>query len=413
MKPSLNAVPLHVFDDQRGRFGPLTDRRPVFSLLAGIISQRVRIETALAQMAAALHLDPLLAATRHETDARLNPSAAFGGPVTFHIRALDDQWSPVEVRDPTAALLVSGRWIGDGPTVARVRELAPGHALVDPSGDLVAAHLTATDAQRVIDSGFTDLPDAADVQTLDEPALLSRPWHLLDQLPRLVTADLAHHAGVHAEAIVHPSAVLDETQGPIGIAAGAIIGPLAVLEGPCWIGPGSKVNAHAHIRPHTVISDHCKIGGEVSASIVYPQSNKSHYGYLGDSIVGSWCNLGAGTTISNLKNTYGIVRTQLAADGGPEDTGRQFQGPIVGDFVRTAIGTRLVTGSCIGTACCIAQSAMTPKFVPPLTFLTDAGRQPYAFDSFLRHANTAMERRGHRLTDAEVAVLRRLVQQTA
>jgi hypothetical protein len=380
-----SAPPLHLFDDQRGQFGPLTHRRPAFDLRAGAITQRCRIERALDQPAAGLHLDPLLARCQPGSSAACNPA----------------------VEELSAVLLVSGRWIGTGEMVASIRSLARGEAIVQGE-DLVAAHLEGRAAQRLIDSGFAELPDGVKPQPTDE-ALLSRPWHLLDALPRLLQEDLEGPCGgVDPEARVHRSAVLEDSNGPIGIAAGAVIGPLSVLEGPCWIGPGSRVHAHAHVRPHTVISNNCKAGGEISASILYPNSNKSHYGYLGDSIVGSWCNLGAGTTVSNLKNTYGEVRVQLEAQGPAEGTGRTFHGPVLGDFVRTAIGSRLMTGSCVATGCCIAVSGFAPKYVPPLTFLTDAGACRYEFDAFLAHTGAAMRRRDQALSEAEIAVLRRL-----
>src|SRR5690606_29763654 len=106
----------------------------------------------------------------------------------------------------------------------------------------------------------------------------------------------------------------------------------------------------------------CRIGGEVSHSIFQSFSNKTHGGYLGHALVGEWVNLGAATNASNLKNTYGSVRMQLAARGPREDTGLLQLGPILGDYVRTAIGTRIPTGAVIGTGCMISLSGFAPTF---------------------------------------------------
>src|SRR5688500_19083961 len=105
-----------------------------------------------------------------------------------------------------------------------------------------------------------------------------------------------------------------------------------------------------------------KVGGEVSNSIVLGYSNKAHDGYLGDSYVGKWINLGAGTTTSNLNNTYGEITVTTRT--GPERTGRRFLGSLIGDHARTAIGTRLMAGSYIGFSSLLATSAIAPRYLP-------------------------------------------------
>jgi hypothetical protein len=167
---------------------------------------------------------------------------------------------------------------------------------------------------------------------------------------------------------------------------------------------------HTVLRSTTVVGPMCKVGGEVKASILTGYTNKAHLGYLGNAILGAWCNLGADTNVSNLKNTYGPVRMQLDAQHEAEDTGRTFQGPILGDFVRTAIGTRLVTGSCIGTGCSIVMSSMAPKFAEPMGFYTDKGRQPYDLDAFFATADAMMKRRQKQLNQADRALIRSLLQ---
>ncbi len=106
---------------------------------------------------------------------------------------------------------------------------------------------------------------------------------------------------------IGPGAVLDASKGPVMIDKGASIGANAVLWGPCYIGPYAQIMPLALIRPGASVGMMCKIGGEMSNSIMFGYSNKAHEGYLGDSYVGKWVNLGAGTTTSNLKNTYGEI----------------------------------------------------------------------------------------------------------
>jgi acetyltransferase-like isoleucine patch superfamily enzyme len=183
---------------------------------------------------------------------------------------------------------------------------------------------------------------------------------------------------------------------------------MAVVEGPCWVGPGAVVQPHAHLRPHTVVGRGCKVGGEVSASILDDFSNKAHYGYLGDSIVGRWCNLGAGTTTSNLKNTHGPIRLADRDDACRTDTGRIKLGTVMGDFVLTGIGTRLSSGTWIGPAVSLATSSLAPKRIEPFSFITDAGDEPYAFDAWRRTAAAMTDRRGQTLPDAYLERMRAL-----
>jgi len=110
----------------------------------------------------------------------------------------------------------------------------------------------------------------------------------------------------------------------------------------------SVVNEHALIKPGVSVGPMCKIGGEVEASVIDGFSNKQHLGYLGHSYLGRWVNLGAGTSNSNLKNTYGTVRMDLADRR--VDTGLQFMGCVVGDFTKSAINTAIFTGKLVG--CC-------------------------------------------------------------
>ncbi len=137
---------------------------------------------------------------------------------------------------------------------------------------------------------------------------------------------------------------------------GATVAPFACLSGPVRIGENSRVNEHASIRPGVAIGSTCKVGGEVEASILEDYANKQHYGFLGHSYLGSWVNLGAGTSNSNLKNTYGTVRVEI--DGQRIDSQRQLLGCVVGDFTKTAVNTSIYTGKQIG-ACSMVYGIVT------------------------------------------------------
>jgi UDP-N-acetylglucosamine diphosphorylase/glucosamine-1-phosphate N-acetyltransferase len=170
--------------------------------------------------------------------------------------------------------------------------------------------------------------------------------------------------------------------------------PFATLVGPCCILEGSIVAERAVIKANTSIGPGCRVGGEVGGTIFQAFSNKAHDGHLGDSIVGEWVNLGAGTDNSNLLNTYGEVTVRLEAALPRERTGRMFCGSFLADHAKLAIGTRLMTGTSIGTGAMVAASAAPDTTVDRFAWVTDDGSRRYRLAKFLEVARTVMARRG-------------------
>lgn len=391
---------LLIFDDGRGQWGPMTDLRPVFDLRTGASTTRQRIECVIGQQATALAVPKPLRnlMTQEEPEILVNGSLAASEP----------------------CLMVNGRWIGT-KAVDLVSQLPLDHVLIQDDGQLVAMHGCGADVEswlRNPDDLSRCNPNR--IQRHASQILIDRPWHVLDHLDTTLRTDLEactlplldcldrdavcfgdHRVAVATNATLQPKIVFNTQQGPIVIESDALIGAMAILEGPCYIGRGSQVACHAHIRPHTVIGPVCKVAGEISHSVIQGYSNKGHHGYLGHALVGQWVNLGAATNVSNLKNTYGTVRMQLDAAGETNDTGRMYLGPLIGDYVRTAIGTRLITGSCIGTGTMIAQSRYGSQFVDRFQFLTDSGAQQYDIDRFLDTAQKMMGRRDQSLLTAQ------------
>jgi UDP-N-acetylglucosamine diphosphorylase/glucosamine-1-phosphate N-acetyltransferase len=149
-------------------------------------------------------------------------------------------------------------------------------------------------------------------------------------------------------ASVHPSCAAVSDKGPIVLAEGAQVLPLSYLEGPVLIGAQSRVIDHASVKDCVHLGRRCKLGGEVELSVMEDFSNKQHYGFLGHSWVGSWVNLGAGTTTSDLKNNYGEIKVEYG--GARVGSGLIFAGPSVGDYSKAAIGTHILTGKCVGVS---------------------------------------------------------------
>jgi UDP-N-acetylglucosamine diphosphorylase / glucose-1-phosphate thymidylyltransferase / UDP-N-acetylgalactosamine diphosphorylase / glucosamine-1-phosphate N-acetyltransferase / galactosamine-1-phosphate N-acetyltransferase len=149
-------------------------------------------------------------------------------------------------------------------------------------------------------------------------------------------------------AVLGPYCVTDTAKGPVILDAGAAVGAYSLLRGPAYLGPKSKVLEHSAIKDAVSLGHTTKIGGEIEASIVEPYTNKQHHGFLGHSYLGSWINLGAGTSNSDLKNTYGKVKMEYR--GEQVSTGMQFVGCFMGDYAKSAINTGIFTGKTIG--CC-------------------------------------------------------------
>ncbi len=388
----MNTPALTIYDDGRGRFGPMAKLRAAFEFRTGVSLSFERIEKVLNRSAGIVFVPDMISgvvAERHP-GVRVNPNTLGKGACVF----------------------VNGRWAGIGFT-DEVRGLSPGQAVVQGDGQVVAACLDHGQAQAFVRSGFVILPDKTSTIRLTQRALIERPWHVLDELPINLLVDLSssdtpmyraedhpgvttfgeHPIRIGSAAQVMPSVVIDAAYGPVVIEAGAVVNPLTVLQGPCSVGRDSVLVSHTSIRRYTVVGPCCKVGGEIAGSILHSYTNKAHAGYLGDSLVGSWVNLGADTNVSNLKNTYNPVRVRLDEDAPEEDTGRTFQGAIIGDYVRTAIGTRLSTGTVVHPGCMLAVTGWAPKLATALGFYTDAGRQDYDPDKLIATLQAVMDRR--------------------
>jgi glucose-1-phosphate thymidylyltransferase len=264
------------------------------------------------------------------------------------------------------ALLVNARLV---PTTAVRQQLhdiiATGRPGIIPSGDSIAAAVLGPQQATQLDlldaSAVTNLIGRLELPTLAADLLLFEYAHEivkyhLERFPedlrmRIADGDYAQHAdGVFLApgARIAGSVEIDVRDGPIVLESEASVGPFCCLRGPMHLGRGATVKSHANIKSHVAAGHTTRIGGEVSCTIVEPYSNKSHHGYLGHSYVGSWVNLGAGTTNSNLKNTYGDIAVDY--NGTRIPTGMQFLGCIIGDYVKTAINTSIFTGKTIGFA---------------------------------------------------------------
>jgi UDP-N-acetylglucosamine diphosphorylase/glucosamine-1-phosphate N-acetyltransferase len=208
---------------------------------------------------------------------------------------------------------------------------------------------------------------------------------------------------VQGSAEVEDYVSFDTRPGPIIVSEGVSIESFSRLSGPCYIGPRTKITTGL-IRGGTSIFEGCKVGGEVENSILMPHTNKAHLGYVGDSYVGEWVNVGAGSTFSNLKNTYGNVRSSAA--GSRVDTGLLKLGPAVGDMAKVSIGALVFTGKTVGAGSQV--TGLAAADVPPFTYFDGARGTMVELHlvSVLETQRRMKERRGMNLSRAEEELVR-------
>ena len=202
---------------------------------------------------------------------------------------------------------------------------------------------------------------------------------------------------------------LNATEGPIFIGKEAVVMEGASIRGPFVLGKKAVVKMNASIYGSTTIGPFCLAGGEIKHSILMGYSNKGHEGYLGDSIIGFWCNLGAGTCNSNIKNTAGTIQMWNESKQ-VWDTIGQKMGMLVGDYSRFAIQSSVNTGSYIGVSANIFGNGLLPKNIPNFTWGILPG---YQFEKVIEDIQNWKKLKGSNITEEEQQILKHLHELTA
>ncbi|WP_109832408.1 putative sugar nucleotidyl transferase [Reichenbachiella versicolor] len=196
------------------------------------------------------------------------------------------------------------------------------------------------------------------------------------------------------------ASIINAEKGPVYIDENAVIEEGCIIKGPFYLGKKSKVNAGAVIREACSFGPSCKVGGEVSNTVIFSNSNKGHDGYLGNAVLGEFCNLGAGTNSSNLKNNYDHVKMYDYIDEQFIDSGLQFCGLLMGDHSKSAIGTTFNTGTTVETHCNVFGAGFPRTFIPSFSWGGADHMVTYTFDRAMKTAEKAMARRNVELTDS-------------
>lgn len=324
---------------------------------------------------------------------------------------------------------VNGALLPTKELVEEIMSLKLGEALY--SGDTLLA----------INGDNLDLNTAADVKNAttskrrgcaSDCTLIRYPWDIftLNGLEirndfKLITAGKVSHPVYDRHTIVYNeedifiekgvkirAAILNAENGPIYIGKNAQIHEGAVIKGPFALGEESHVNVGAKMRGDVSIGPYCKVGGEVAASVIFGYTNKGHEGYLGNSVLGEWCNIGADTNTSNLKNNYAEVKVWNYTKNGFINTGQQFCGLIMGDHSKCGINTMFNTGTVVGVSANIFGAGFPRQFIPSFSWGGAAGFETFQLRKAFEVAEKVMERRNKSLDSIEKDILDHVFEET-
>ncbi len=302
-------------------------------------------------------------------------------------------------------LFICGAVIPDDEIVAAVSGLEMGHGLRDESGavawrsgqwssDLMPQEIHWHDLAAQV----TRLNNSYDIFSLNA-AQIQADFELLTSQQK--SAPLPSHVRCldSSKVFVAQGASLEHctlntSDGPIYIGEGAQILDGALLRGPLFIGDHAVIKMGAKIYGGTSIGPYCKAGGEINNSVMMGYSNKGHDGFLGNSVLGYWCNLGADTNTSNLKNNYDEVRLWDYASERFAHTGLQFCGLIMGDHSKCAINTAFNTGTVVGVSANVFGAGFPKNFIPSFSWGGAGSMTTYSLSKAVETAKRVMQRRG-------------------
>lgn len=209
------------------------------------------------------------------------------------------------------------------------------------------------------------------------------------------------------------AAILNSGTGPIYIGKNAEIMEGSVVRGGLALCEGATLKLSTKIYGPTTVGPFSKVGGEVNNSVIFGYSNKGHDGFLGNSVLGEWCNLGADTNVSNLKNNYASVKVWNYSEQRFTDSGKQFCGMMMGDHSKSGINTMFNTATVVGVCANVYGGGFPRSFIPSYAWGGAEKWMVYRFEKAMEVAEKVMERRGVKLNQTERAILKQVFDDSA
>lgn len=383
-----------LFDDQsRYSLLPFTHTRPVADIRCGIYTMRERWEACLGAITSTL-TEPYL-------------------QEVFQLKMNDDN------------IFINGSLFADASLLKDIQQLKTGEKLV--SGNTLIAFRS---------NRYSDLDNPADGCTAKAYSAttkrLNNVWDIFSLNDWAIREDyklltkgrksqpipegvIVTGSDIFIEegGIINAGAIINTKEGPVYVGKDAEILEGAMVRGPLAMCEHSVIKMGAKVYGATTLGPGCKVGGELSNVVMFAHSNKGHDGYLGNAVIGEWCNLGADTNCSNLKNNYDEIKIWDEHQNKSIKTGLTFCGLIMGDHSKSGINTMFNTGTIVSVSCNVYGANFPEKFIPAFCWGGSEGMSTYRLDRAMETANRMMARRKRELSEAEVKMYQHIFEKTS
>lgn len=387
-----------LFDtDIRYQLLPFTHTRPIADIRCGILTLRERWEKLLASSTSTLTEDYL---------QKVFPVHSTG----------EDTY-------------INGSIVATEELATAIKKLNKGEQLVQE--DKVLAY-KPNSATPTFGSISTEQVDVTNISFEGELLSLNRIWDIFSlngaiikhdfdlltggktsqPIPEGITATGKENIFIEEGAVVNAGCILNGNSGPIYIGKNAELLEGVMMRGPVAICDNAVVKMGAKIYGDTTIGTGCKVGGENSNVVYFANSNKGHDGYLGNAVIGEWCNLGADTNCSNLKNNYDSIKIWDEHNNKSIQTGLTFCGLLMADHSKCGINTMFNTGTVVGVSANIYGGGFPEKFIPSFAWGGSDGMTTYKLERALDTANRMMGRRHQQLSEDEIKMYQHIFEQT-
>ena len=334
---------------------------------------------------------------------------------------LEDKYPMVELNKN---ILINASFLPTKNLVKQVKKLSKNQAIFQ--GEQVVAFFTS-DTQENVDfdsyeqlefqEDLIQIKHTSDIFSLNDKAIQA-DFDLLTEgrtsqpIPDGVHTIQKQNIFIEQGATVSYSS-LNASKGPIYIGKDSEIMEGCLVRGPFALGKNSILKMGTKAYGATTLGPHCKVGGEINNSVLFGYSSKGHEGFLGNSVLGEWCNIGADSNSSNLKNNYAEVKLWNYENERFTNTGLQFCGLIMGDHSKCGINTMFNTGTVVGVSANIFGSGFPRNFIPSFSWGGAAGFTTYQMKKVIEVAKVVMKRRDLELSETDISILQHVFDKTS
>ncbi|MBG25793.1 MULTISPECIES: GlmU family protein [Croceibacter] len=333
---------------------------------------------------------------------------------------LSKKWPMVEMEHN---IMISASYLPNPNLVEQIKNLKVGQALVHETE--IVAFYTLEDEEKDLEDYQTIEIDSAPITVKHTWDIFSKNGDAIKEDYNLITEDRSSQPLSSSVFAVNPNNIfieegakvfnvsLNAENGPIYIGKDAEVMEGSIIRGPFALCEHASTKLGTKIYGPTTVGPQSKVGGEVNNSVIFGYSNKGHDGFLGNSVLGEWCNIGADSNNSNLKNNYAEVRLWSYETEGFAKTGLQFCGLMMGDHSKCGINTMFNTGTVVGVSSNIFGAGFPRNFVPSFSWGGSAGTQTYLTKKAFEVAEIVMKRREIEFSDDDKAILEHVFEETA